>query len=202
MAEAARLASFLRQGAAGRTSWCLDITSDLGIPVVAAVSAGPNTRGFVCGLAARLTLVDAVRSAMIELCQLETGLVLATAKRELRGEHALGEVDRRHLRRAETIDADTCELLHPVGMPREHVATEPTPQTDAQQLEQLYAALASSGIESLIVDLKRREYGIPVVKAIAPQLQALPSSLMTARLSDAMTRAGGGNHFTAGTPLT
>jgi ribosomal protein S12 methylthiotransferase accessory factor len=202
LAEAARLARFLRQGAPGRTSWCLDITSDLGIPVVAAVSVDPTAKGFVCGLAARLTLVDAVRSAMVELCQLEIGLMLAAAKRGQTGDHALGELDRRHLRRADTIDAQSCVLLHPVGMPQRHVDPEPLPQSDAQQLECLSAALATAGIESMIVDLTRAEYGIPVVKAVAPQLQALPSSLTTTRLCDAIARTGGGNQFTGGTPLT
>lgn len=65
LGEAVRLAKTLRQNATGRLGWMLDITSDLGIPTVAAISVDANGRGFVCGLAARLSLQEAVRSAMI-----------------------------------------------------------------------------------------------------------------------------------------
>ena len=54
LAEAARLAAVLRQDQTERLSWLLDITTDLGIPCVVAVSCDRHGRGLVCGFAARL----------------------------------------------------------------------------------------------------------------------------------------------------
>lgn len=41
----------IRGGTAARRSWLLDLTTDLAIPVVAALSAGSDGRGLACGLA-------------------------------------------------------------------------------------------------------------------------------------------------------
>src|SRR4029077_15357944 len=53
MTEGVRLLSSLRQDNRRRASWLLDITSDLAIPCVAAVSVDDDGRGLACGLAAR-----------------------------------------------------------------------------------------------------------------------------------------------------
>lgn len=206
LAEAVRLSKVLRQDTTARTSWILDITSDLGIPTVAAISVDADGRGFVAGLAARLTQGDAVRSAMTELCQLEIGLMLARAKRAQAGDKALTEIDRRHLLRADKIDAETCELIHPIGVPcsdPDQSASVPVLDTTAtEQLAHLTRILTAAGIEAALVDLTRPDFGIPVVKGIAPQLQALPSSLRTKRLCDAIAATGGAESWTGGMPLT
>ena len=61
MAEA--LLPRLRQRATRRRNWLLDITTDIGVPCVAAVSCGANGFGFAFGLAARPTLKASARSA-------------------------------------------------------------------------------------------------------------------------------------------
>ena len=61
--EAAQSAAVLlaqaRRGSTGRQTHLLDITTDLGIPVVAAFSARPDGYGSAFGLACRMTLKDA-----------------------------------------------------------------------------------------------------------------------------------------------
>ena len=113
MAEA--LLARLRQNATGRRSWLLDITTDIGVPSVAAVSCSANGFGFAFGLAARPTLKAAARSAILEMCQLELALAVVEAKRRESGEAALNKRDLGHRRRATMIDADRCPLLQPVS---------------------------------------------------------------------------------------
>ena len=78
----------------------LDITTDIGVPCVAAVSCSANGFGFAFGLAARPTLKAAARSAILEMCQLELALAVVEAKRGESGQAALNKRDQGHLRRA------------------------------------------------------------------------------------------------------
>ena len=96
---AAALLAQARQGQGHRTSWLLDITTDVEIPVVAAMSTDPDGYGFVVGFGARLNLADAARAAVFELCQVELGLHVVAAKRRESGDAAMNESDRRQLRR-------------------------------------------------------------------------------------------------------
>lgn len=125
--------------------------------------------------------------------------MLARAKPE----NALTEVDRRHLQRADRIDEETCELLHPVGPPRPELEKQGSAASgDAERLANLTRILTAADIEAALVDLTRQDFAIPVVKAIAPQLQVLPSSLSTKRLQDTIARTGGAEWWTGGVPIT
>ena len=72
MSEAARLLRHLRAGSRRRAGWLLDISTDLGVPVVAALSFDGDGSGFACGLGAAWTQVGAVRKALLELGQMES----------------------------------------------------------------------------------------------------------------------------------
>jgi ribosomal protein S12 methylthiotransferase accessory factor len=198
MAEAVRLLGALRQDSRERTSWLLDITTDLEIPSVAAVSVDGDGRGLSCGLAARLTFEQAVRAAILEMCQMELALPIVEAKRRQRGEAALNEVDRRHLARA-SIDAGACGLLRPSGVPRRESGQ---PAGDAgEELALLGAIFTACGLEPALVDLTRPGFGIPVVCARAPQLQLMPCDWATPRLQRMRERTGGGERWTGGVAL-
>ena len=111
----------LRHGASvQRRTWLLDITTDIGVPCVAAVSCRADGSGFAFGLAARPALEAAVRSAMLEMCQLELADAVVAAKRSERGDDALNAQDRTHLQRA-AINADQCRLLQPVAEYADHL---------------------------------------------------------------------------------
>jgi ribosomal protein S12 methylthiotransferase accessory factor len=197
MAEAVRLLGALREDRE-RASWLLDITTDLEIPSVAAVSVEGDGRGLSCGLAARLTFEQAVRAAILEMCQMELALPIVEAKRRQRGEAALNEVDRRHLSRA-AIDTGACELLQPSGAPRRHNGRQTGDV--GEELAVLRAIFTGCGIEPVLVDLTRPEFGIPVVCARAPQLQLMPCDWATARLQRMREATGGGERWTRGVPL-
>jgi len=182
-----------------RRTWLLDITTDNGIPAVAALSCRPDGFGFAFGLAARLTLQAAIRSAILEMCQIELAYAVVDAKRGERGEAALNAADRTHLQRATMVMADECALLHPVAEPAEHVILDAMDPRSA--LELLVRHLEASGIEIYGLDLTRPRFAVPVARIIAPGLQLEPSGFVTARLAEMMARTGGGALYTAGIPL-
>ncbi|MBV9562113.1 MAG: YcaO-like family protein [Bradyrhizobium sp.] len=199
-ASRALLAVLRSDVAAPRRTWLLDITTDIGVPAVTALSCRSDGFGLAFGFAAKLTLAAAIRSAILEMCQIELALVVTEAKRAERGEMALNATDRTHLRRATSIDVDRCELLHPsASEPINHAAIdEADPRVALPRLVQL---LASCGIEAYGLDLTRMRFAVPVARIIAPRVQLYPSSISTGRLSEMMGRTGGGNAYTGGIPL-
>jgi ribosomal protein S12 methylthiotransferase accessory factor len=197
MAEA--LLPRLRQNVTGRRSWLLDITTDIGVPCVAAVSCSANGFGFAFGLAARPTLGDAARSALLEMCQLELALAVVEAKCHESGEAALNARDLGHLRRATMIDADRCPLLQPVPERKQHLAIDTTDPGAVLQL--IGGRLEQFGIETFALDLTRPRFAIPVARVIAPGLQPEPSGIITPRLADMIAQTGGGVKYTGGVAL-
>ncbi len=196
---AAELLTELRQGNDSRHTWLLDITTDLGIPVVAAVSSGPNGYGFAFGLGCRLTQADAARAAIFEMCQVELGPHVVAAKRQESGDDALQEGDLRHLRRTTLIDTRACPLLQPVGVAD---AAEPAIPTDpASALQFLSQRLAEHGITAFSLDLTRADFDIPVVRVLAPGLQLEPCRIVGERLASAIRETGGGAPHTGGLSL-
>jgi ribosomal protein S12 methylthiotransferase accessory factor len=197
-AAQARL-SRLRQHATARRSWLLDITTDIGVPCVVAISCKADGSGFAFGLAARPTLTAAACSAAVEMCQLELAYAVVDAKRREGGETALNERDRVHQRRATAIDADRCLLLQPVAEPVAHLPIE---VTDANAVVRLIATrLEQLGVETFGVDLTRPHLAVPAARIIAPGLQLEPSELITPRLAAAITQTGGGERYTGGVLL-
>jgi ribosomal protein S12 methylthiotransferase accessory factor len=184
----------LRQGETSRRSLLLDITTDLAVPAVAAVSVDRDGRGMACGLAARQGWEEAARAAILEMCQMELAAPVALVKRAELGEMRLNETDRRHLRRAAFSAAD-CDLLRP--RESSHLS-RPLPPPD---FEGLIGWLRDHAIRVFLVDLTRQDISVPVVRAVSPDLQPFSSSVSTERYASLVYRTGGGNGATLGTPL-
>jgi ribosomal protein S12 methylthiotransferase accessory factor len=193
------LIATLRGGTDARRTWLLDITTDLEVPVIAAVSAGADGFGFAFGLAARLTRHEAAQAALFELCQVELAAHVVAAKRREAGEAALNENDRAHVRRAATIDTRGNPLLHPVGAPRD--ADPGLPADPDAALAALTDRLAACGITAYAQDLTRAAFGIPVVRVLAFGLQPDPCAIATPRLLRAERETGGAAAFTFGMTL-
>jgi ribosomal protein S12 methylthiotransferase accessory factor len=197
MAQA--LLSRLRRNVSTRRSWLLDITTDIAVPCVAAVSCRVDGFGLAFGLAARPTLAAAARSAILEMCQIELAYEVVEAKCRERGEAALSERDRVHRRRATLINADRCLLLQPVAEPAER---RPIDATDANGLMQFIAArLGQFGIETFVLNLTRPGFAVPVARVMTPGLQLEPSEIITPRLAAMIARTGGGARYTGGVAL-
>lgn len=199
MAAGAALVAQARRGVTTRRTWLLDITTDMDVPCIVAMSCRPDGRGFACGLAARLSVETAVRSALMEMCQMELAYAVVEQKRREGGEAALNEYDCRHVARSTLIDAASCELLHPVAPSRPIAEFGPGPP--ARQLDALIERLSARGVETFAVDLTRPMFGIPVVRIAAPALQMEPSEVATERLASARSRTGGGDTYTRGVSL-
>jgi ribosomal protein S12 methylthiotransferase accessory factor len=192
----AELIERLRQGETGRRTILLDVTTDNGVPVVAAVSMGHDGRGMACGLSSRLTVSDATRAAVLEMCQMEMAAPVAEAKRAEAGDAALNEADRRHLRRAEFAAAD-CELLYPRDMSG-HAASGPAA---ALGLKGLTDHLRNLGIRLFLVDLTRQDIGVAVARVVSPDLQPFSATASTRRFSQACRDNEGSNVAERETPL-
>jgi ribosomal protein S12 methylthiotransferase accessory factor len=202
MAEA--LLKQLRQTVSARRSWLLDITTDVGVPCVAAVSCKADGFGLAVGLAARPNLTAAARSAILEMCQGELAHAVVEAKLRERGEAALNARDRDHRRRATMLNADRCALLQPAPQRAEHPAAEHL-AIDAIEpgavLQLIVERLGQLGIEAFGLDLTRPRFGVPVARIIAPGLQPEPSEVVTPRLSATIAQTGGGAPYTGGIAL-
>lgn len=191
---AAELLAQARQGHAHRISRLLDITTDVGIPVVAAISTDPDGYGFAVGFGARLTLADAARAAIFELCQVELGLHVVAAKRRESGDEAMNESDRRQLRRG-AFDTRTCALLQP----RTDFA-EP-PNAPASSLQHALERLHARDIAVYAIDLTRPQFSVPVFRVLAPGLQLEPCEIVGARMARMIAETGGGAIHHGGMPL-
>ncbi|WP_024508198.1 YcaO-like family protein [Bradyrhizobium sp. ARR65] len=186
-------------GATSRRTWLLDITTDIGIPVVAAVSCRRDGFGFAFGLAARPTLAAAIRSAILEMCQVELASVVVDAKRRERGDTGLNAKDLIHLQRATAINADQCILLQPIGAHAEHIRIDST--VPHATLTAIARHLQARAIEPYCLDLTRSLFSVPVARIIVPSLQLEPSEIVTPRLAETIARTGGGAAYTGGIPL-
>ena len=195
LGEAAALLAGLRQGNQSRRTWLLDITTDLGIPATAAISGHADGKGLRLrsGRAPDVGRRGSRRDHGALSVRARTYAVVA-AKRAEGGEEKLNDRDRDHLARATQIDADTCSLLHPRGMPARHEASPS--ESPAEQIRWLTARLAAQGFEAFLVDLTRPAFAVPVVRVVAPGLQVEPSQLESARLQAAIAATGGGHQAT------
>jgi thiazole/oxazole-forming peptide maturase SagD family component len=153
----------LRQGMVLRKTLLIDITTDLGIPVVAAVSQNPDGRGLAVGIAARLSMAEAATSAITEMAQAELAAGLAQLKLSARGAEGLTAIDRRHLERHSAEAASVPQL-------RIAPAIE-LPQIDVVNADGLVRHLEAMNVPIFAVDLTRNNIGVPVLRALSPNLQ-------------------------------
>jgi ribosomal protein S12 methylthiotransferase accessory factor len=175
---AAELIERLRQGEAARRTLLLDITTDNGVPAVAAISLDQNGRGMAYGLSSRLSASEAAEAAILEMCQMELAAPIAEAKRTESGDAILNDADRRHLRRAAFAAAD-CALL----CPRIISAQTSSGLSTIGGLEGLATHLRRHGIRVFLVDHTRQDIAVAVARAISPDLQPFSTAVSTAQFS-------------------
>ena len=174
--EATALLARVRAGAIARRTRFLDIGSDIGIPVVAAVSFDRDGRSVAAGFAARAGYDAAACAALRELAQMELGNRLVSAKLERGGTRALVEAERRQLRRMHDLDD---------GDPRFAARERALAITDLPTADPTVIArrLRRFGIEAHRVELTRPDCPVPVAKVVVPLLQPEPGTRITERLA-------------------
>jgi thiazole/oxazole-forming peptide maturase SagD family component len=181
-AELAPLIARLRGDAGERVTHLLDISADLGLPVVVAWSMDRAGRGLALGLACRPRRDAAAAAALLELAQMEMAAAIAAMKRDGKGENSLSAADRRHLARAE-VDATMLPALCAAGARAE--------RRDDLADDAIEQFLLARGIAVHEVVLTREDLGIPVTRVVSPDLQPFSDSVTTPRLAAAIARYGG-----------
>ena len=137
-----------------RLTRLLDLTTEIGIPVVAAVSTASNGSVPALGFAARFEMVEAAGAAVAEMLGVEASL----------------------LSTAEQPDPLTAEWLarSPAALPPSGPeATDARTKTPAEPDTRLAAAIGAldrAGCRIVFVDLTRPALGVPVIRAMAPDL--------------------------------
>jgi ribosomal protein S12 methylthiotransferase accessory factor len=164
--------------AEGRRLWALDLTADLGIPVVAAVATqGTRPGGVALGFGAHLDLRLAAVRAVTELVQLGAGAPSGGAG------HGPPEA----------LDAAGSAYLHPAA----GTAARTGDEGDALMTGDLGADLdacrrriEAAGLEVMVLDQTRPDIGLPVVKAIVPGMRHFWPRLAPGRLYDVPVALG------------
>ena len=159
-----------------REVWALDLTTDLGIPVIAALSCSREDGGGVTfGFGAHLDAEIALSRAVSELNQM-TNAVRAARRGSLL-ERWLAEVT-----------PTTESWLAAAG----HVPLAPSAASGdlAADVRAGVAAIAGAGHETLVVDLTLPDIGVPVVKVVAPGLRHFWPRFGPGRLYDVPVALG------------
>lgn len=140
-----------------RVTRILDITTDIAVPVVAAVSIAPDGSAPAIGFAARLDLADAALAATVEMLAVETSLL---PMRDM----------------ADDPVASAWLRLGMSGLPPFGRGIAPPPaappdhRSPAERLAQCILATVQVGCRVFFVELTREILGVPVFRAVAPEL--------------------------------
>lgn len=161
----------------------LDIGSDLQVPVIAALSFGPDGVGFCCGTAARPGWAEAARAAVLEMCQNQLAVALAAAKQAADEGDGFTPRDAAHLARYVAIRAADCWR---------QTSTAPPGKEAPDSFDGLAAHLDRRGWDVLVHAHRRDWLDIPVVRVIVPGLSCEPSDCVSPRLAQAIGLTGGG----------
>ncbi|MEU9132503.1 TOMM precursor leader peptide-binding protein [Kitasatospora sp. NPDC048540] len=175
----------------GRELWALDLTADLGVPVVAVLSRrvkGP-TEDIVFGFGAHYEFPLAVRRAVAEVNQ----LLPAVAPAEPGGppRYSLQDPAALHWWRTATVARHPYLLADP-AQPPVRPRDRPSPAgTDLRaDVETAGELLRRHGMELLVLDQTRADIGLPVVRVIVPGLRHFWARFAPGRLYDVPVRLG------------
>lgn len=154
--------------ARGRRLWLLDLTTDIGIPVCAAVSMGKEPESLQLGFGAHLDPAIAIMRAITEANQL---LAFHRNGRLYRGEIA------------------DWTFLEPHGARELSIAATPSDDLRNDVLA-CVDILRRFDLEVIVLDQTREDVGLPVVKVIVPGLRHFRPRFAPGRLYDVPLRLG------------
>jgi oxazoline/thiazoline synthase len=173
-----------------REVWALDISSDLGIPVVAAFSrrTDKEAEDIVFGLGAHFDPRTALRRALTEVNQLLPAVIGARPDGE---GYRCGDPDTLRWWRTATIADQPYVAPDPSRTARGPDDYAYTPRRDLRDdLAEIERLTARHGLELLVLDQTRPDIGLPVVKVVVPGLRHFWSRFAPGRLYDVPVRLG------------
>jgi oxazoline/thiazoline synthase len=178
-------------GGLRRELWALDITSDIGVPAVAAVSRRIDQpeEDVIYGFGAHLDPSVALTRALTELNQALEAVPAAVGPESCRIYRA-GPEAVRWWRSVKT--ADACYLApDPDAPPRRLPDFKPLVSDDLRQdVLACGEMLARRGIEVFVLDQTRPDVNFPVVRVVAPGLRHFWPRFAPGRLYDVPVREG------------
>jgi bacteriocin biosynthesis cyclodehydratase domain-containing protein len=173
-----------------REMWVLDLTSDLNVPVFAAVcrsTVGAEER-IVLGFGAHLDAHLALLRAVTEMNQMLSSL-LQDSSAEVIPDRVTDAETVQWLRTATVANQP---YLLPADFPARRAASYPRSWTDdvTEDVRACQAMVERHGMEMLVLDQTRAEIGLPVVKTIVPGLRHFWARFAPGRLYDVPPRLG------------
>lgn len=182
-----RLRVFLQDH--GRDFWVLDLTSDLGIPVFAAITRrtdGPAEQ-IMPGFGAHLDPKVALLRAVTEMNQMLSSPLLGLPDS---GDKEHVDLETAHWLKTATI-ANQPYVLPLVGQSRKaHSFTQSWSDDVADDIRLCQTLVERAGMEMLVLDQTRPEIGLPVAKVIVPGLRHFWARLAPGRLYDVPVQLG------------
>jgi oxazoline/thiazoline synthase len=175
----------------GRALWVIDLTSDLRIPVFAALSRetdGPEER-IVPGFGAHLDPHVALVRAVTEMNQMLSNLPEKSGGPE--SKEPIDDPETIEWLRSATV-ANQPYLLPDPDAGRRDASSYPRSWSDdvAEDVRSCQALVEGQGMELLVLDQTRAEIGLPVVKVIVPGLRHFWARYAPGRLYDVPVRLG------------
>lgn len=165
-------------GDQSRSRWLLDVTTDVGTPVMVAISSDLQGGGIVVGAASGWSERNASIKAALELAQMEVAATMSQMKLEKLGEKALLPGDELWIDRLRAYRVDDCALFTPTGRPRSWSNIAGTWNVLLDRLQQMDDRLE-------FVDITMSEIGIPCVRVRSKVLQPMTTPGVRKRLDDA-----------------
>lgn len=171
-----------------RDVWVLDLTADLGIPTLAAVSALTGTgREIIMGFGAHLDRRIALWRALTELNQALPHVVQSPRKRRARLLPEFADA----IRWWEEATLEAHPYLCPTGQSIDlDCDNHPSNEDLADDIHRCLAIARRHGLDVLVADLTREDIGLSVAKVVVPGLRHFWRRLGPGRLYDVPVTLG------------
>ena len=150
---------------ADRVWWIVDVSSDIDVPVVAALSCNADGSMMADGYAAGRTWQEAGLGAVLEMLQAETSLAFMEMKAERESSEEGGR--RTSAFYQATLDLNVFEEGFLAGLPETGSAPRDVERTAAE----VDRMLREKDIDLLVADITRPDIGIPAARAISASLR-------------------------------
>jgi ribosomal protein S12 methylthiotransferase accessory factor len=156
----------------GRKLWFLDLATDLGVPVVAALTCGLDGKDLSFGFGAGWTVNSAIGAALGELAQFEV------TKRLLVQRSSRGGLN--FVEWSSKAQAQDYTFLSPDPHNKHHQFLQEQPHT----LAELLKAMERRGLEVIVLDLSEGNQPLSAVRVISPGLRPIWPRFASGRLYD------------------
>jgi ribosomal protein S12 methylthiotransferase accessory factor len=168
-----------------RRSHILDITSDLTIPVFAAVSHEPDGSAIALGFGADFNPERAVSSALLEMCQTEISFEIFRRQK----------TESPHLGLAtwlKEVDLSSCSWCQPLSGEIVDIAPKSAGQSEdsTPTLEHCLEICAANHLSLYYVDLTRETIAVSVARTVVPGLRHYKPRFAPGRLYDVPIKIG------------